>query len=545
MKIAARGGNRLHAPENTPTALLAAYAAGADVLQLDVRPTRDGQLVVTRDPTLDRLTGQPGRVSDMDLADVLRQDVSATFRPRHAAAFQYYSNPRHRMAMETLPELLDLLPPDIELLLGLGQDTSLPADRRDAFVLAVADCLHERELTRRTVLYASDADSLALARHRVPGLRIVAYGPDLDPAGQLALMRDLEAQGLMTEAEMVLDRGGQLSDFGRQLEQQCQQLGVSLGAVLVPRADPGVFTQAVYEALAPHAFIWALATDSLLDVGPFVRPGFRWLEEDFAGREVNTRRWALGYAKANRYAHVYQADGIHIDIRPYDGLHLPPPADEVRRRLAVLEEQMLYVAKDWPYYSGGGLGLVRGITGAFRAEVDYTVGHVGQATTLEMAVLNVDPGAHQPPWERDGVTQRLPRSFRDKDSFYDPHGAPPYVGVEHDEDDGYRINWNLGTEYDNNQYGRPVGDGRRPRAGRLRLDRRGPFFAAYYRNAVDAPDWVCVGVARNDSLQPQVFLRCAAKRWRQEDPANPGMFQPIVANEFVFRNLTITRFPTS
>jgi hypothetical protein len=36
-----------------------------------------------------------------------------------------------------------------------------------------------------------------------------------------------------------------------------------------------------------------------------------------------------------------------------------------------------------------------------------------------------------------------PASFRDKHTFYDPHGAPPYVGVEHDaEDDGWRINWN-------------------------------------------------------------------------------------------------------
>ena len=52
-------------------------------------------------------------------------------------------------------------------------------------------------------------------------------------------------------------------------------------------------------------------------------------------------------------------------------------------------------------------------------------------------------------------TPAPPTSFREKDSFFDPHGAPPFVGVEHDEDDGYRINWNLGSEYDNNQYGKP------------------------------------------------------------------------------------------
>lgn len=54
-----------------------------------------------------------------------------------------------------------------------------------------------------------------------------------------------------------------------------------------------------------------------------------------------------------------------------------------------------------------------------------------------------------------------------------------------------RINWNLGIDYDSNQYGRPVGDGKIPRGGWLRLDRRGPYFAAYYRNEVEVPDWVC------------------------------------------------------
>ena len=145
---------------------------------------------------------------------------------------------------------------------------------------------------------------------------------------------------------------------------------------------------------------------------------------------------------------------------------------------------------------------------------EFRLAYVAE-TRLEMAALNVDPGAHR---------GKPPETFRDKDSFYDPHGAPPYVGVEHDEDDGFRINWNLGSEYDNNQYGRPVGDGKTPRAARLRLERRGPFFAAYYRNDVDARDWVCVGTVRNDSLNPVVYLRCVGKRWRQEKEDDPTQF---------------------
>jgi hypothetical protein len=51
-------------------------------------------------------------------------------------------------------------------------------------------------------------------------------------------------------------------------------------------------------------------------------------------------------------------------------------------------------------------------------------------------------------------------------------------------------------------------------------------FAACYRNEVDAPDWVCVGVARNDSLNSIVCLRCAGKRWWLEDEKNLSEFLP-------------------
>lgn len=182
--------------------------------------------------------------------------------------------------------------------------------------------------------------------------------------------------------------------------------------------------------------------------------------------------------------------------------------------------------RDWPFYSGGGLGVVRGIDGDFVAEVSYRIARVAQATTLEMAVVNADPGAH---------VARSPRTGRDQDPFYDPHGCPPFVGVEHDEDDGFRINWNLGHEYLNNQYGTPCGEGT-ALAGDLRLERRGSFFAGYYRNPA-TPGWVCVGVARNESLNHRVFLRCAGKRWRQERA--DGGWHDIIPNHWQFGPLRI------
>jgi hypothetical protein len=341
----------------------------------------------------------------------------------------------------------------------------------------------------------------------------------------------------MAPASALVGSDGRPKAAGRQIAAIYGNRGGTIGAIAIP--DQGTLTPALRRRLEAFGWIWGATTDSLLD--PDLRgEGIVHLDTQFPQERVDTDQIALGYAKANCWGRVYQKDGVHIDIAPYDG-ELPGNSQEaLERRLRQIEDGVLFANRSWPYYSGGGLGTVVGIRGDFTAETEYRVDTVAQATTLEMAVCNVDPGAHQ---------SKPPTSFRQKDSFYDPHGAPPYVGVEHDEDDGFRINWNLGSEYDNNQYGKPVGDGT-PRGARLRLDRRGEIFAAYYRDPVDANgaplpprDWVCVGAIRNESLNRTLFLRCVGKRWRQEREDKPDEFMPIVSNHFLFKSLKITRHP--
>ena len=533
MRIAAHRGTRLHAPENTFAALVSGYCAGASVLELDLQLTKDGHLVLSHDGTVDRLTGTPGKIIDLTLADLRKLDFGKTFRPRNSPNFQYFHTATHRTPIEVFPDLLDRLPDDIELLVELKHDSSLATNRRDEFVTKAMDGILGRRVEGRVVLYSKDPDNLRLARRRSPEIRVAAFDFELPPDRQLDLLRTLGADGLVTDLDSVLDSTGQLTDFGRRLSAVHRERQLRVGAVLYPHRTPGVFREDEYRTLAHHPFVWSISTDSVPEVARLSRYTVPVMDEPFAGTAVDRERFAFGYAKANRFCEVTQKDGVRVKISKYDDPFPPPTTNPSELRLRSIENGLMFAAREWPYYSGGGVGTVQGIRGDFSAEVDYTVERVGQATTLEMAVVNVDPGAHR---------GKPPASFRDKDSFYDPHGAPPYVGVEHDEGDGYRINWNLGSEYDNNQYGRPVGDGKTPLAGRLRLDRRGPYFAAYYRNDVDAKDWVCVGVARNDSLNPVVYLRCVGKRWRQEKETNPAEFYPILANEFVFRNLLITRY---
>nr|WP_319517668.1 glycerophosphodiester phosphodiesterase family protein [uncultured Martelella sp.] len=78
-----RGANRF-APENTVSAGRLAFELGADYLELDVRQSADGALVVIHDATVDRTTNGTGRVADMTLSDLRALDAGSWFSRFHS-----------------------------------------------------------------------------------------------------------------------------------------------------------------------------------------------------------------------------------------------------------------------------------------------------------------------------------------------------------------------------------------------------------------------------------------------------------------------------
>jgi glycerophosphoryl diester phosphodiesterase len=66
----AHRGDPIAERENTLSAFRAAVRQGADMVELDLRRTRDGELVVLHDPTLSRLWTVDRAVADLDLAEV-------------------------------------------------------------------------------------------------------------------------------------------------------------------------------------------------------------------------------------------------------------------------------------------------------------------------------------------------------------------------------------------------------------------------------------------------------------------------------------------
>ena len=79
--VSAHRGGAAYAPENTLTAFQNAFRIGANQLEMDVQLTKDNQLIVLHDDTLDRTTECSGAASAKTLAIVQACDAAYWFSP--------------------------------------------------------------------------------------------------------------------------------------------------------------------------------------------------------------------------------------------------------------------------------------------------------------------------------------------------------------------------------------------------------------------------------------------------------------------------------
>jgi len=75
IEVAAHRGNVADYPENTMAAYKSAYKIGADMIELDLHMTRDGEIILIHDNDLERTSDVKGRISELTLEEILRADV--------------------------------------------------------------------------------------------------------------------------------------------------------------------------------------------------------------------------------------------------------------------------------------------------------------------------------------------------------------------------------------------------------------------------------------------------------------------------------------
>jgi glycerophosphoryl diester phosphodiesterase len=164
MAVVAHRGRSADFPENSLSAFRAAIALGVDAIELDVRTTRDGELVVLHDPTLNRTTGARGRVSALTLAQIRALPPGADGSP----------------AIPTLAEVLALVrSAPVRLLLDIKQ-----VDARGRTRLVAM--LDEAGLAGRAIIGVRSASELRAFRSLAPKLRLLGFIPNRDTAASFA-----------------------------------------------------------------------------------------------------------------------------------------------------------------------------------------------------------------------------------------------------------------------------------------------------------------------------------------------------------------------
>lgn len=111
-KIYAHRGASGYAPENTLEAFKLAIKQGAEGIELDVQLTKDGEVVVIHDETIDRVSNKTGFVKDYTLAELREFSFDNNI--------EGYKNTK----IPTLKEVLELLKPT-NLMLNIELKTSI------------------------------------------------------------------------------------------------------------------------------------------------------------------------------------------------------------------------------------------------------------------------------------------------------------------------------------------------------------------------------------------------------------------------------------
>jgi len=186
------------APENTLAALRIALRDGADAVEVDVLPSRDGHPVVHHDDRLVRTAGVDEAVWDLELAELRRLDVGRWFAPAFADE-----------RLPSLEEVVRALPPHVRLVC----DFKHGEERFPGFAARVAEVVRPLG-SRFAALSIQHAFALDLAARVPGGLALLTFRRppptdeevrqirELPPGAGLATsMRALSAAVLVAAAE--------------------------------------------------------------------------------------------------------------------------------------------------------------------------------------------------------------------------------------------------------------------------------------------------------------------------------------------------------
>jgi glycerophosphoryl diester phosphodiesterase len=151
--IFAHRGASAHAPENTLAAFVLALKHGAEAVEMDVKLTADGEVVIIHDQSVDRTTDGTGKVAELTLSAIKKLDAGAYFDIAYAGE-----------PIPTLGEYFDMLGQRIFTNVELTNYASPRDDLPDKVVALVK----EHNLVERVMFSSFNPRALQRAQTLLP-----------------------------------------------------------------------------------------------------------------------------------------------------------------------------------------------------------------------------------------------------------------------------------------------------------------------------------------------------------------------------------------
>ena len=142
IRVAAHRGANEFAPENTLAAFRKAVELGVDLIEIDVRKTKDNVNIIMHDSTLKRTTGLDGNASDWNYDDL--KDVSAG---------KWYSDD---FASEKIPTLEETCKEVKKWNEKLGKNVSFYVDCKNPGIETMVQILKDYGFLDTSVFYGND-----------------------------------------------------------------------------------------------------------------------------------------------------------------------------------------------------------------------------------------------------------------------------------------------------------------------------------------------------------------------------------------------------
>lgn len=194
--IIAHRGDSAHRPENTLASFASALELGADLVEFDIQLSKDGQVLVIHDASLDRTTTGRGKVSELTLAEI--RCFSAGYPERFGTAFAGERVPR-------LGEVLGLLRGRAQAMIEIKAESVTDADEEGIEALAVAEA-RKAGMLEEVAFISFDRRALARCRALAPeaarGSLFYRATPEqvLEGARAVASRLVMPEKGMLSEA---------------------------------------------------------------------------------------------------------------------------------------------------------------------------------------------------------------------------------------------------------------------------------------------------------------------------------------------------------